>query len=138
MASGDRTCPVRCIRPRTSEHRCTTAADVELRSVSVSTSQVGQRGVENQYSKMPSKVTERAVTEFLRDALAADGLGVSKLNAMARAAGLLGERQRITQAKSFRRAKDALGIRSVREGFGAGGRWGWELPRSSEGKAPTP
>jgi hypothetical protein len=53
---------------------------------------------------MPSKVSERAVTEFLRDALAADGLGVSKLDVMARAAGLLGEGQHITHAKVFRRS----------------------------------
>jgi hypothetical protein len=89
-------------------------------------------------SNMPSKVSERAVTEFLRDALALDGLGVSKLNAMARAAGLLGERQRITDAKAFRRAKVLLGIRSVRDGFGPRGGWLWELPRHSEGRAPTP
>jgi hypothetical protein len=54
---------------------------------------------------------------------------------MARAAGLLGECQRITQAKLFRRVKDALGIRSVREGFGAGGRWAWKLPPSSDAPA---
>jgi hypothetical protein len=50
---------------------------------------------------------------------------------MARAAGLLGERQRIT-SKVFRRAKRSLGIRSIRYGFGAGGRWVWELPRRSD------
>jgi hypothetical protein len=54
---------------------------------------------------------------------------------MAHAAGLLGEGQRITQAKLFRRAKDALGIRSIREGFGAGGRWAWELPPGSDAPA---
>jgi hypothetical protein len=84
----------------------------------------------NHPSNMPSKVSDRAVIEFLRDALAADGLGVPTLEAMARAAGLLGERQRMTQAKPFRRAKDVLGIRSIRDGFGAGGGWSWELPRS--------
>jgi hypothetical protein len=87
---------------------------------------------------MPSKVSDRAVTEFLRDALAADGLGVPTLEAMARAAGLLRERQRMTQAKPFRRAKDALGIRSIRDGFGAGGGWSWELPRDPDGRVPTP
>jgi hypothetical protein len=73
--------------------------------------------------------------EFLRNALAGEALAVPKLDAMAHAAGLLGERQHITQAKLFRRAKDALGIRSVREGFGAGGRWAWELPSSSDAPA---
>jgi hypothetical protein len=87
-------------------------------------------------SNMPSKVSERAVTEFLRDALALDGLGVSKLNAMARAAGLLGERQRITDAKAFRRAKVLLGIRSVRDGFGPRGGWLWELPPRSDVPPP--
>jgi hypothetical protein len=87
-------------------------------------------------SNMPSKVSERAVTEFLRDALALDGLGVSKLNAMARAAGLLGERQRITDAKPFRRAKVLLGIRSVRDGFGPRGGWLWELPPRSDVPPP--
>ena len=84
---------------------------------------------------MPSKVSESAVTEFLRDALAATAVGVPELDMMARAAGLLGEGQRITQAKLFRRAKRSLGIRSIREGFGAGGRWAWELPPSSDAPA---
>jgi hypothetical protein len=80
--------------------------------------------------------TEPEVTKFLRGALAADAIEVSKLEAMGRAAGLLGEGQHVTQAKVFRRAKTSLGIRSIRDGFGAGGGWTWELPRSSE--APTP
>ena len=45
---------------------------------------------------------EVPVTKFLRDALTVEALGVPKLEAMARAAGLLGEGQRITQAKLFR------------------------------------
>ena len=45
---------------------------------------------------------EVLVTKFLRDALTVEALGVPKLEAMARAAGLLGEGQRITQAKLFR------------------------------------
>jgi hypothetical protein len=57
---------------------------------------------------------------------------VPKLDRMARAAGLLGERQRITHAKPFRRAKLLLGIRSIRDGFGAGGGWSWGLPPSSD------
>jgi hypothetical protein len=84
---------------------------------------------------MPRRHSE--VTEFLRDALASDALGVPKLEAMARARGLLAEHQRITQAKLFRRVKTSLGIRSIRYGFGAGGRWAWELPRSSERKASS-
>ena len=87
---------------------------------------------------MLRRTSEAAVTDFLRNALTADAVGVPKLDAMAREAGLLGERQHVTQAKMFRRAKNSLGIRSIRDGFGAGGRWAWELPRSSEGRAPTP
>jgi hypothetical protein len=85
---------------------------------------------------MPPRHSE--ATKFLRDALAVDALGVPKLEAMARLAGLLREGHRITQAKPFRRAKALLRIRSIRDGFGRGGGWSWELPRSSEGRAPTP
>ena len=85
-----------------------------------------------------TRAREAVAAEFLRKALAAEPLGVSKLNAMARAAGLLSERQRITDAKVFRRAKSSLGIRSVRNGFGPSGGWAWELPRSREESAPSP
>src|SRR6187200_1407982 len=81
---------------------------------------------------------ETVAAEFLRKALAAEPLGVAKLNAMARAAGLLTERQRITNARVFRQAKTALGIQSVRDGFGPRGGWAWELPRDREERAPTP
>jgi hypothetical protein len=40
-------------------------------------------------------------------------LGVTKLNVIARARGLLGERQHITHARVFRRAKRLLGIQSI-------------------------
>jgi hypothetical protein len=73
-----------------------------------------------------------------RQPLAVKAVGVPHLDAMARAARLLGERQRITDAKPFRRAKISLGIRSVRDGFGAGGGWLWELPGDAEGRVPTP
>jgi hypothetical protein len=72
------------------------------------------------------------VAEFLRDAFAGGALGVPKLEVMARAAGLLGEGQRITHAKVFKRAKKFLGIRSVRNGFGDGGEWLW-LPEKQPG-----
>jgi len=80
---------------------------------------------------MAIRAREAVVAEFLRKALAVEPLGVAKLDMMARAAGLLGEHQYITQAKLFRRAKDALGIRSVRNGFGKGGGWSWEWPPAS-------
>ena len=62
---------------------------------------------------MPRRLSEAVVTEFLRDALAVDIVGVPKLEAMARTAGLLGEGQRITHAKVFKKAKKSLGIRST-------------------------
>ena len=52
---------------------------------------------------MPRRLSEAVVTEFLRDALAVDSVGVPELEARARAAGLLGERQRITHAKVFKK-----------------------------------
>ena len=87
---------------------------------------------------MTTRAREAVAAEFLRKALAGKPLGVPQLDMMARAAGLLGERQRITDAKPFRRAKISLGIRSVRDGFGAGGGWSWELPRDPERRSPTP
>jgi hypothetical protein len=81
---------------------------------------------------MSSGRSEVLVTEFLRDALAVDALGVPELEARARAAGLLGERQSITDAKVFKRAKKSLGIRSRRTGFGVRSQWLWQIPRQSE------
>ena len=76
------------------------------------------------------------VTEFLRNVLACGAVGVPHLEAMARAAGLLGEGQRITHAKVFKQAKKSLGIRSVRDGFGSGGAWTWVLEHQSS-RTPT-
>ena len=70
-----------------------------------------------------------AVIGFLRNALAVDALGVLTLEAMARAAGLLGEDQRITHSKIFKRVKRSLEIRSVRNGFGDEGEWLWLLKK---------
>jgi hypothetical protein len=53
---------------------------------------------------------------------------VPELEDMARAAGHLGKRQSITRSKPFQAAKKALGIRSIRAGFAAAGRWCWHLP----------
>jgi hypothetical protein len=60
-------------------------------------------------------------TEFLRKRLGKGPVLVSELEATARAAGLLGNGQRITHAKPFKKAKKSLGIRSVRNGFGSAG-----------------
>jgi len=56
-------------------------------------------------------------------------LGVPNLETMARAAGLLGEDQRVTHSKAFKTAKKSLGIRSVRNGFGSAGAWHWLLEK---------
>ena len=66
-----------------------------------------------------------AVTDFLQRTLAGGALDVTQLEAVARAAGLLGKRQQIQHAKTFKKAKRFLGIRSVRAGFG---KWAWLLP----------
>jgi len=81
---------------------------------------------------MRSRRSDVLVTEFLRDALAADALGVPQLEARGRAAGLLGERQRITDAKAFKRAKKSLRIKSVRAGFGPRSQWLWQLSQPNE------
>ena len=87
---------------------------------------------------MPRRLSEALVTEFLRDALGVSALGVPELEARARAAGLLGERQRITHAKVFKTAKEFLGIRSVRRGFGDGGEWLWRLERQAASPISKP
>jgi hypothetical protein len=68
------------------------------------------------------------VVAYLQGALAGGAVAVTDLTLRARSAALLGERQHITHAKAFKRAKRALGIKSVRDGFGEEGEWFWELP----------
>jgi hypothetical protein len=73
------------------------------------------------------------VTAFLRKSLAGGAQDVLTLEAMARTEGLLGDRQRITHAKPFKRGKHSLRIRSLRAGFGTNGGWRWELPCDRDG-----
>jgi hypothetical protein len=78
-------------------------------------------------------VTDRAhkaaaVADFLQRALVAGSMSVAQLEAIARAAGLLGKRQQIQHARTFKKAKKSLGIRSIRDGFGSKGKWAWLLP----------
>jgi hypothetical protein len=68
------------------------------------------------------------VAEFLQQILAGGRVPVVELEVKARAAGLIGARQHVTDAKRFRSAKKKLDIRSIRDGFGRGGEWFWELP----------
>jgi hypothetical protein len=72
-----------------------------------------------------------AITDFLSGVLAGGALAVGDLEAKARAAGLLCEHQQIQHAKAFTKAKKALGIRSIRDGFGRGGKWAWLMPRQA-------
>jgi hypothetical protein len=71
------------------------------------------------------------ISGFLRSMLAGGPVRVTDVEAEARAAGLLGPGQEVTGAKLFKRAKKILGIRSKRVGFGAVGRWCWELPETA-------
>src|ERR1700731_4520342 len=82
--------------------------------------------------------SETLVTEFLGDALALGALGVPELEARARAAGLVGQRQSITHAKVFKKTKKSLGIKSVRNGFGDAGEWLWRLERQPASPVSKP
>ena len=80
---------------------------------------------------MHAQPTDTDLVKFLRGALAKRARPVGELEASARAAGLLNQRQSITRAGAFRRAKGLLRIRSLRAGFGPRSHWLWELPRAS-------
>ena len=67
------------------------------------------------------------VAGFLRQQLNSGPVVVADLEAVARTAGLLGEGQRITDAKAFKKGKKSVGVKSIRKGFGAGGEWAWAL-----------
>jgi hypothetical protein len=70
----------------------------------------GRRGIPNfkQSLIMTIAPVDSLVAEFLCRALADHALGVPELEARARAAGLLGEGQRITHAKVFKRTRSFL------------------------------
>jgi hypothetical protein len=74
------------------------------------------------------KHSDVRVAEFLRHVLAGGAVAVAELEAKARAAGILGERQTVTNSKLFKAAKAALRIHSDRIGFGRGAVWFWALP----------
>jgi hypothetical protein len=78
--------------------------------------------------QMNDRAAQSDVVRFLRAALADGAHAVTKLEASARAAGLLTERERITGTRAFRRAKESLGIRSLQ----SRSQWLWELPREAE------
>ena len=66
--------------------------------------------------------------DFLQRSLVGGAVGVPELEVKARTAGLLGERQQIQHAKAFKKGKKVLGIQSIRNGFGSGGKWKWLMP----------
>jgi putative DNA primase/helicase len=67
--------------------------------------------------------------DFLRGLLASGAMPVTEVEREARDAGLLGPDSPISQNKSFRSARDIVGIVPQRKGgTGAKGQWVWELP----------
>jgi hypothetical protein len=68
------------------------------------------------------------IKSFLTQSLVGGEETVVALREKARAVGLLVEGQSISDAKLFKSAKAALGIRSRRIGFGPGAIWFWILP----------
>jgi len=76
-----------------------------------------------------ARQTAKADAEgFLREALARGPVTVPDLESEARAAGLLGEGQRLSYSKPLRAAANALGVVNRREGFGPGATYWWSLP----------
>jgi hypothetical protein len=97
-----------------------------------------QQGADNRREAAPRvpKASPRnarapAAAAFLQHALNGGALQVAELEVKARAAGLLGDRQTITNSKPFKAAKVALQIQSRRTGFGRGAVWFWALPAHS-------
>jgi hypothetical protein len=72
--------------------------------------------------------TPAPAVDFLLWALKPGQRLVRDIEASARAEGLLGERQRIDNAKAFRQAKQVLQLVVEREGFGPGSKVYWRLP----------
>jgi hypothetical protein len=76
--------------------------------------------------------------EFLMWALTPGRRLVRDIEASAREEGLLGEHQRVDNAKSFQTAKGVLGVVVEREGFGPGSKVYWRLPGSQADGNPVP
>jgi hypothetical protein len=71
--------------------------------------------------------------EFLRDLFAdALHLKVRDIEQEARARGLLGANQPLSQCRALRDARLTLGLTVTREGFGRGGGWVWARPEVAE------
>lgn len=77
--------------------------------------------------------TKDEAADFLRTILADGAVPVLRIEAEARAAGLLAPDKPISQHKPFRAARDLLGITPQRRGgTGAGGQWVWEIPGAAK------
>ncbi len=74
-----------------------------------------------------------AVVRFLEEVLAGGPVAVAEIEQRARGMRLLGDRQKITDAKRFKAAKKKLDVKSCRDGFGRGGEWFWSLPGARKG-----
>jgi hypothetical protein len=83
------------------------------------------------------KQNHTPAVEFLTWALTPGPRLVRDIEASAREGGLLGERQRIDNAKSFQDAKSALKVVVEREGFGHGSKVHWRLPDSPDQGPPN-
>jgi putative DNA primase/helicase len=59
-------------------------------------------------------------------------LKVTEIEAEARAVGLLGAKQPLSQCRPLRDARAALDLTAIRAGFGAGGSWVWAKPDAVE------
>lgn len=108
------------------------------------TNSIDQQGADDQQRSPPRahitsrrNVNAQRVAAFLKGILVGGARPVTELEAKARAAGLLGDRHHIGDAKAFKSAKRRLGITSRRDGFGRGGGGSWELPALSDTPTAT-
>jgi hypothetical protein len=77
--------------------------------------------------------------EFLGRLFAkATDLAVREIEEEARAAGLLGTRQALSQCRALRAARVALGLIVIRTGFGKDGAWVWTKAIAGESASPPP
>ena len=84
---------------------------------------------ENRGSKMGEAAGGKEdVSQFLKDILSAGPVDVLEVERQARSAALLEDNKRLSKSKAFRDARTALGIKSIRDGFGPGSRY---VPRAS-------
>src|ERR1700730_5515099 len=97
---------------------------------------VGELGSCTSRPTQSTRGSKQDAMVFLQGVLATGPAAVTKIEERARAAGLLSDRQDISHAKRFKHAKAALGIASIRQGFGRNGEWAWALPPPDEVLAP--